>query len=236
MNINRLFCLTATIIISTLLQSSCAKIIDGIRNHYDLDPYSKDRNTSYSLLGCKWNDVQFRQGDHRYLLNIETAIKWSIVTMDEEDYIIINAPMTWNGYYPSLGIYNLFLVFPYSDSIKLQDYHKTDYYSFVDIYADKGKGESIIVNGEEYRSICSPLSVSVSYEKTGDIIEGTFSAEGEEIEIKGKGVQKIIIDEGVFSLNRISDRFQSGYWTSDYSYEQWYSESHDNDTVLISLQ
>lgn len=207
-------------IISILIMiSSCIRLSQV----YDLNPYSPNRNEKISLVGCYWNDCGFYQYNGRYMSMVISELIWNIVSIEDKEYIIANIPMKSIGEYPDYSIVSLFLLIPFSGVELGNDYCEVDMDSMVTLCSFK---EKVFTLGEQtVKSINAYLKITVNYKSIGDLIQGSFIGEGGSVEIYNGGLQKIVIEKGIFSFNR-KDRL-----IKEYTYENWLEDIEISNTT-----
>ena len=218
------FYINRLVIISCLLMlSSCIRLSQV----YDLNPYSQNRNENISLVGCYWNDCGFYQYNGRYISMVISELIWNIVPIDGKDYIIANVPMKSIGEYQDYSIVALFLLIPFNGIELGNDYCEVDMASMVTLCSLKEK--YFTIEERTVKSINAYLKIKVNYQSIGNLIQGRFIGEGGEIEMGNGGLQKIVIEKGIFSFNR-KDRL-----IKEYTYEKWLSDIEMSNTTHLSI-
>lgn len=192
-----------------------------------VNPYLDNRDERYSMIGAGWDGFHYMSSIKKTGYSWRTMVRWDIVTTgDDEHFIVVWAPMTMaqqvidRDNRPNHGIGILALILPY-DGIELgeeyRDSQKLSSAELAQYMSTTFPSNYFIVDGQESIFVAASLCVSVRYDRTGDIIQGSFTAEGGTVEMKGAGKQRIILDDGVFSLN-INDG-------KGYTYEEWLDDS-----------
>jgi hypothetical protein len=148
---------------------------------------------------------------------------WNIVSIEDKEYIIANVPMKSIGEYPDYSIVNLYLLIPFSGVELGNDYCEVDMDSIVTLCSFN---EKVFTLGEQtVKSINAYLKITVNYQSIGDLIQGSFIGEGGTVELYNGGLQKIVIEKGIFSFNR-KDRL-----IKEYTYENWLEDIEISNTT-----
>ena len=193
--------------------TSCEKLKKWV--FPDLDPYSETKDEHCSLIGYMWNGQKYTQYVHRYLGSIEPKVYWSIVEIESEKYILITAGMNREGL-SSLNMTHVWMIIPYPQDVEMgKQYSATVYPSYVSVYSPD---TVVIMDGKEWPMTVRPVTVSVTFKKKGNTIQGEFTAEGDALEMAdGKNVS-VKLEKGELNLSKAN-----GY-VKNYSLERWLSE------------
>ena len=207
----------AIIAITTLLfcSASCEKPEKETDSKTkDANPYSATRNENLSLLGFYWNGITFTQWTRMHLFTANTYVKWNIVGIEDEDYLIVNSIMLpTNGGDPS----KIWLIMPFQDIELNKPYSSKINTSIANLFSYK---PPFFVEGESRKWLCAPLTVTVKYIKNDNLIQGNFTAEGESLEsVEGKPLS-IHLYNGVFNFNIAN----GDNLDRNYTYEKWLEE------------
>lgn len=203
-------CRIAIMAIAALLlcSASCERINDGTNvKSKDVNPYSETRNENYSMIGFYWRGKQMTQWAHNHLFTIENDIRWNIVDINKENYIIVNANM---------GVSNIWFILPYNNVELEREYTASVYTSIAKLRFDEFLNEE-----GQPRIISVPMDVKViyTYKKRDDKIQGRFSSEGEVREKPGSNPLSVIFQNGVFNLN-----YHNNF--AKYTLDEWLSETN----------
>ena len=193
--------------------TSCEKLKKWV--FPDLDPYSETKDEHCSLIGYMWNGQKYTQYVHRYLGSIEPKVYWSIVEIESEKYILITAGMNREGL-SSLNMTHVWMIIPYPQDVVMgQQYSTTVYPSYVLVYSHN---PAVIMDGKEWTKIVRPVTVSITFKKKGNTIQGKFTAEGDVLEMADGEKVSVKLEKGELSLSNAR-----GY-VKNYSLESWLSE------------
>ncbi len=193
--------------------TSCEKIKKLVAP--DLNPYSETKDESYSLIGYTWNGEQYTQAVHRYMTMISTGVNWSIVETEGEKYILITASMNREGL-SSLSMSYVWMIIPYPQDVVMgKQYSTTVYSSYVTVYSST---PVVIMDGKEWPKIVRPVTVSITFTKKGNTIQGKFTAEGDALEMADGEKVSVKLEKGELSLS------YAGGYVKNYSLESWLSE------------
>lgn len=198
-------------VILLVLFISCEKI----QQHYNTDPYSDSKNDNLSLIGFYWDDVEYVQVIHSHLFVKMTEVYWSIVKIDEKEFILVYSWVT-GGYDLPMSIQEVFLIFPYQDVIAGKEY-TTDVYPSVILGGAPYGNNIFLLNGEARNRFCTPIAASVKYTKKGEKIQGSFTARGT-LEMADGSIKEVMLENGTFNFS-----YSSNYMKT-YSVDQWLSE------------
>ena len=147
------------------------------------------------------------QWAHNHLFTIENDIRWNIVDINKENYIIVNANM---------GVSNIWFILPYNNVELEREYTASVYTSIAKLRFDEFLNEE-----GQPRIISVPMDVKViyTYKKRDDKIQGRFSSEGEVREKPDSNPLSVIFQNGVFNLN-----YHNNF--AKYTLDEWLSETN----------
>lgn len=181
----------------------------------DLNPYSETKDESFSLIGFTWNGEKYTQSVGGYLGMIWTRVNWGIVEIESEKNILITAGMNREGL-SSLNMTHVWMIIPYPQDVVMgQQYSTTVYPSYVLVYSHN---PAVIMDGKEWTKIVRPVTVSITFTKKGNTIQGKFTAEGDALEMADGEKVSVKLEKGELSLS-----YANGY-VKNYSLESWLSE------------
>ena len=200
--------------VGAIISSSCiASVFNTVAHLNDFDPYSDNRNENRSLVGFYLNGSKYYESHDAVIVSQMTTLVWSIVTLDNNDYILAIVPTGWGeGSQPKMFA-ELYLLMPFHNVVIGEEYHSF-LRSAIAIASDE---KAFIINGEAYSSYFSPIELFVRYTKTDNVIQGSFEATGGSIETTLGDLMNITLNNGLFNLV-----YSDGYRKS-ITYDYWLS-------------
>lgn len=212
--------------VGATLLSSCimSNILNTVSQLYDYDPYSNNRNENRSLVGFYLNGSKFYESYDVVVASPITTVRWNIVTINNEDYIIAIVPTGWAEGSQLNMFAVLYLLMPYHNVVLGEEY-SSFLRSAIAIASDE---KVFIVDGEVSSYYFTPIDLSVRYTKTKDRIQGSFEATGGIIETTNGDQLSIILTNGLFNLT------YSGGYIKGLSYDDWLSSILNNSVFLIN--
>ena len=153
--------------------------------------------------------------DNRGSLTPHPYIDWNIVKDDEDrECIIISTEIQYsssNYLFPMV----LYLCLPYGDA----ELNKTNSTHVTPSMLMLGSHYQFLKDGQVSSYMFLPLEISVTYTKKEDgYIQGTFTADGGEINTRLRGPIRIKLEDGVFNLrhgSRFNPNFSLADWCKD---------------------
>lgn len=200
-------------IIALLMCSSCMSFIKVVSHPHDLDPYSDNRNEDYSLFGCYWNDDKYIQYTNTSTSVFWPAIQWNIVEIDGEEFIIARINLRPDDNYPQIRISGIGFILPFGCLSVGEEYYSDNHCSYAFFSADETRGKIVGV----------PIHITYEYNRMDEIVQGTFVAKGEDLQMMPDGTAlSIVIERGIFSFNK------KNCFDKEFSYDSWLNGIKDS--------